>query len=143
MISTPSPRATYVPNAKSILVVDAGEQVCELVSIYLTMHGWKVWTATDENEARELLPRVGSLDILMVDAELPDHGAHRLSDTVVGSFPNCGIVMMSDFYIATNRPHRTLLKPFRISELHREIALASGHPAEEITVNRYSSRLAA
>jgi CheY-like chemotaxis protein len=90
------PHGQARPSAANVLVVDSEPQIRDVVCAMLKANGYDACTA---DSAREALARVqaGKVDLLCIDAMLPDMSGERLLDQVRRSHPRLPVVVCSAF----------------------------------------------
>jgi CheY-like chemotaxis protein len=107
----------------NVLVVDSEPQIRDVVCAMLQTNGYAACTADSAREALAQL-QSGKIDVLCIDAMLPDMSAERLIDQVRRSHPRLPVVVCSAFgtdegisrHLA--RGHVVFLsKPFSCKEL--------------------------
>jgi len=114
--------------ARTVLVVDDDEGARKVLARYLKRHEYAVVTASDGQEALELLKGGQSVDLVISDAEMPRMGGRALLAEVSKDRPDLPFLFCSGYSGDTaagqglDGPHRALLvKPFSEDALLREV----------------------
>jgi PAS domain S-box-containing protein len=128
----PSPRAGGRPATETILVVEDQTSGREMIAEVLAAEGYRVLSAADGNEARELMRRSPErIDLLLTDVVMPRMGGNDLARALAIDQPKMRVLYMSGYTSDVITHHGVLdegvsflQKPFapaRLSERVRQI----------------------
>ena len=131
LVSEAPPTAPRLPverarDAPEVLVVDDEPKILTLVRRVLEHDGYRVAVASSSAEALAILHRRGSrLQLLLTDIDLPDLGGPGLAEVARKARPDLRLLFMSGGANSGESLPATLLrKPFKSSDLRREVRLA-------------------
>ena len=112
--------------AKTVLVVDDCESICELIGLLLARVGYHVRTATTAAAAIRIAHDMPALDVALCGLELPDMPGEELAVEISALHPSASIVFVSASYRPNDStgPFGVLQKPFTIAELRRVVSSA-------------------
>lgn len=88
------PRIAPADNAPHLLVVDDDLRIVELLSRYLSDHGYRVTTANNAAEARKHLCGL-AFDLLILDVMMPGESGLELARSIRGDLANMPILMLT------------------------------------------------
>jgi DNA-binding response OmpR family regulator len=77
-----------------ILIVDDEDQIRELLSLYLSKHGYQVSTATTSKETLQIVER-SSVQLVVLDIGLADEDGLGLLSAIKAHNPNIQVVMLT------------------------------------------------
>jgi DNA-binding NtrC family response regulator len=77
-----------------ILIVDDEDQIRELLSLYLTRHGYQVSTATTSAQTLQIIDKT-SVDLVVLDISLADEDGMRLLSDIKSRYPDVQVVMLT------------------------------------------------
>jgi DNA-binding response OmpR family regulator len=77
-----------------ILIVDDEDQIRELLSLYLSKHGYQVSTATTSAETLQIVKRT-PVDLVVLDIGLADEDGLGLLSTIKARNPAIQVVMLT------------------------------------------------
>jgi len=121
----PHPELLKQAEKKTILLVEDERDVLNLVKRILEMNDFKVFTATDAEQAVDIAARnPHQINLLLTDIRLPKMNGIELSQHLHAAYPNMKVILMSgytnwiDESIEENGQKLTLIsKPFTFKEL--------------------------
>ena len=123
-----------------VLVVDDEEEILELLQEYLTVRGYRAWTARNGQEAMDRL-RTEQVDVILTDMKMPTLGGIELLEMVSALPRPMSVVMMTGFGTVETAIHAMklgaadyVLKPFKLRDIHK--ALISAHDRVEALRNQ-------
>src|SRR5687767_9440876 len=101
----------------SVLLVDDDAAILQLLGMVLKTHGFHVTTATEGRAAAEFHARLGSVDLLITDIDMPGQSGLNLAAELAKRQPNLPVLFITggQHHIADggSRPTQRLLhKPF-------------------------------
>ena len=79
---------------KHVLIVDDEAQMRELLSLYLSQHGYEVSTAGSSTETLKLVEEK-QIDIVVLDIGLANEDGLKLLSTIKARRPNTQVVMLT------------------------------------------------
>jgi len=113
---------------KTILVVDDEPAILGLVNTILTFSGYRVLVANGPIEAIDIFRRIGAVDLLLSDVDMPQMDGGSLAAHLVRLRPRLRVLLMTGSdrakAQATGGRFRILCKPFSMSAL-REVVNAT------------------
>jgi len=77
-----------------ILIVDDEDQIHELLSLYLTKHGYQVSTATSSAQTLQIIQR-SHVDLVVLDISLANEDGLGLLSTIKARYPDIQVVMLT------------------------------------------------
>jgi DNA-binding response OmpR family regulator len=77
-----------------ILIVDDEDQIRELLSLYLSKHGYHVSTAKTSKETLQLLTKTG-IDLVVLDIGLADEDGLNVLSSIKSRNPDIQVVMLT------------------------------------------------
>ena len=77
-----------------ILIVDDEDQIRELLSLYLTRHGYQVSTATTSVQTLQIIDKT-RVDLVVLDISLADEDGMRLLSDIKSRYPDVQVVMLT------------------------------------------------
>jgi DNA-binding NtrC family response regulator len=77
-----------------ILIVDDEDQIRELLSLYLTRHGYQVSTATTSAQTLQIIEKT-RVDLVVLDISLADEDGMGLLSTIKSQHPDVQVVMLT------------------------------------------------
>ena len=77
-----------------ILIVDDEDQIRELLSLYLSRHGYEISTAKSSKETLQTMDRSG-IDLVVLDIGLADEDGLGLLSAIKARNPNIQVVMLT------------------------------------------------
>ncbi|MEI9892543.1 MAG: response regulator [Chthoniobacter sp.] len=83
------------PTQETILVVDDQPALCEVAEILLGHCGYRVLTAQDAAQAKEMVRRTPHIDLLLTDIEMPGMLGDELAAWFCSQRPHAAVVFMS------------------------------------------------
>jgi PAS domain S-box-containing protein len=92
---------TSIEGSETILVVDDEEGLRELAEEFLTMVGYKVYSADGHKKALDIL-RNHKIDLMLSDVVMPEMNGYQLSSLVKQEYPSVKIQLVSGFADPTN-----------------------------------------
>jgi FixJ family two-component response regulator len=123
-----------------VLVVDDEEEILELLQEYLTVRGYRAWTARNGQEALDRI-RTEQVDVILTDMKMPTLGGIELLELVSALPRPIAVVMMTGFGTVETAIHAMklgaadyVLKPFKLRDIHK--ALTSAHDRVEALRNQ-------
>ena len=110
--------------AKTVLVVDDCESICELIGLLLVRVGYHVRTATTAAGAIRIAHELPELDVALCGLDLPDMEGAELAVELSALHPSTAIVFVSASYKPNDStgPFGVLQKPFTIAELRSVVS---------------------
>jgi two-component system cell cycle sensor histidine kinase/response regulator CckA len=119
-----SPQPAASP--KTILLVDDDPIVVQALNILLTRRGYKVFATETLEGAISAARRVTEIDLLVVDAVMPDISGPELAEILLFLRPNMKILFITGLdglaiHLAFDRPCAVLQKPFAVTALVSKI----------------------
>src|SRR5438045_2081365 len=113
---SPQPAASL----KTILLVDDDPAVVQALNTLLTRRGYEVLATQTLEEAIAAARRVGEIDLLVVDAVMPQISGPELAEILLFLRPNLKILFITGLdsltiRLAFDRPCGVLQKPFPIA----------------------------
>ena len=117
---------TLLAAPRTILAVDDGEGVCELIEILLVRVGYHALTATNGPAALRLADETPEIDLLICNLDLPDGDAFAVVARVALLHPASSVVFLLSYAAAfpTTPPNASLAKPFTIAQLRDTVRRA-------------------
>lgn len=127
--------------AKTILVVDDEQEVCELARDYLVAAGYRVLEATDGEAALRMGETYGEpIHLLLTDVVMPRLNGVELAGRLVRHRPDTKVLYMSGFAVVGAQPGSVsgialepgdaiLPKPFTAEALTRKVREVLGAPS--------------
>ncbi|MBL9126367.1 MAG: PAS domain S-box protein, partial [Verrucomicrobiales bacterium] len=130
---TPPPVAPVplpIGNLRRILVADDERALRDILETALREHGFRVATASDTDEALELLRGAHEpYDGALLDASLPTRDGRRQARSIASEFPHLRVLWMAQDSPTEPLPPGAIRKPFDIEALLRALnATLSGPP---------------
>jgi CheY-like chemotaxis protein len=114
-------------NSKKVLVVDDSDELTRVISEFLSLHGYKVFTASDGSDALAWMERE-SMDIVVSDIHMPKMDGFTLMTKIKNKYPDLPIILITGFGVSEARKlafekgaDAFVAKPFRLKELKRVI----------------------
>ncbi|MDQ2985962.1 MAG: response regulator [Armatimonadota bacterium] len=109
--------ATYVDTRRKVLLVDDDAAILQLFEIVLTTHGFSVTAATGGGAAADFHARLGSVDLLITDIDMPGQSGIDLAAYLVKRQPNLPVLFITGGQYqlassASNSRRGLLQKPF-------------------------------
>ncbi len=77
-----------------ILIVDDEDQIRELLSLYLSKHGYHVSTATTSSETLQIVERT-AVNLVVLDIGLADEDGLGLLSAIKSRDPNIQVIMLT------------------------------------------------
>src|SRR4051794_27728320 len=119
-----SPQPAASP--KTILLVDDDPTVVQSLNILLTRRGYEVLAVQTMEDAIAATRRATSIDMLVVDAVMPDVSGPELAEILLFLRPNMKILFITGLdglaiRLAFERPCAFLQKPFTVAALVSKI----------------------
>ncbi len=122
-------RSSEIPDGnESLLVVDDESDLGEMVSEFLSEHGYTVYYANNGAQALELLQQHPDIQLLFSDVVMPEMNGYELAEKAVTISPRLKVLLTSgytDMAVAHNGQARfntnLLHKPYNLAELSRRI----------------------
>jgi CheY-like chemotaxis protein len=127
------------PGRETVLVVDDDEGSRKMLTRYLQKHGYTLLTASDGQQALEILARTDKVDLIVSDSVMPRLSGRELLDAVSKQRPDMPFLFCSGFPAGAisadvlESPHRALLvKPFSEEALLDKVRqlLEAARPSE-------------
>ena len=88
---------TYLDRSNThILIIDDDDRIRELLSRYLTKHGYRTSTANGADEARQKMQGL-KYDLLIVDIMMPGEDGLSVSDTFLTGLPRRSNYLIDGF----------------------------------------------
>ena len=113
---------------ESLLVVDDESDLCEMVSEFLSDHGYTVHIANNGAQALTMLQQHPEIQLLFTDVVMPEMNGYELAEKAVAVSPRLKVLLTSgytDMAVAHNGQARfnanLLNKPYNLAELSRRI----------------------
>jgi len=99
---------------ETILVVDDYPELCTIASLFLRRCGYRVLTASNGEQAKQIAREHADIDLLLTDVEMPGMLGDKLADWFRVTRPNTAIVFMSGNPMQQRRlePCHFVEKPF-------------------------------
>jgi len=85
----------FSPAQETILVVEDQPALCEVAEILLSRCGYRVLTAHETSEAKEIVRHDPNIDLLLTEIEMPGMLGDELADWVHANSPHAAVVFMS------------------------------------------------
>lgn len=106
-------------HAKTVLVVDDFEPICDLVAWHLSAVGYHVLTANGPEEAQRIVesPAGRNIDLLLTDLEMPGMSGDDLAQWFSTERPNAQVLFMSSWQPSYPSEAGVLQKPFSLTSL--------------------------
>jgi CheY-like chemotaxis protein len=107
------------PTAPVVLLVEDEPMVRDMIAYELTLAGFKVVEAASAEDALDLLPQVGHIDLLFTDIRLPGRNGWQLAQDVRGRYSDVPIIYATG-YSDLQKPlthSKFLQKPYRPSQV--------------------------
>jgi two-component system cell cycle sensor histidine kinase/response regulator CckA len=119
-----SPQPAVSP--KTILLVDDDPTVVQSLNIILSRRGYDVLAAQTMEEAIAAARRTNTIDLLVVDAVMPEISGPELAEILLFLRPNMKILFITGLdglaiRLAFERPCAFLQKPFSVTTLVTKI----------------------
>lgn len=116
------------PDAKTILVVEDFEPLCDLVARHLSSSGYHVIAAHDAAEACRMVEANEQIDLLLTDLNMPGLRGDELAAWFAIEHPTVPIILMScqPVPLSAVRDIGFLQKPFALCELGAAVRNALG-----------------
>jgi two-component system phosphate regulon response regulator OmpR len=150
----PQARSQLSDNAPHLLLVDDDKRILELLSRYLSDHGFRVTTASSAVEARARLGGI-SFDLLVLDVMMPGESGLDLARSIRNDSPVpilmltartepidriAGLETGADDYVAKPFEPRELL--LRIGNILKRAAQPDAHAIESVRFGEFEFGLA-
>ncbi len=121
--------------AKTVLVVDDYEPICELIQLLLVQVGFEVHTSINGGDALRIAQAVPELHLTICSTDLQDMRAEECVEGCARCHPRAAILFLSDSdrQIRTSRRFTVLDKPFAVIELRSAVEWALRDTADEAT----------
>ncbi len=120
-------------DSKNVLVVDDSNELTHVISEFLSMHGYHVFTAGDGCEALASMERT-SMDIVVSDIHMPKMDGFTLMTELKTTYPNLPIILITGFGVSEAKKlafekgaDAFVAKPFRLKELKSVIDSVLNH----------------
>lgn len=81
---------------ETILVVDDHPELCEIASLLLRRCGYRVFTATRSEQAKQIARENPNIDLLLTDVEMPGIQGDELAEWFRVTRPATAVVFMSE-----------------------------------------------
>ena len=81
-------------NGRRILVIDDNSEICDLLQLIFSFHGFEVEGARTGAEAEKMLQQF-RFDAVTVDLKLPDTTGEELAVKLRAAYPNMGVAILS------------------------------------------------
>ena len=104
-----------------ILLVDDDDDVRETSADMLTELGYRVFQASNGEQALEMLDAVPDVKVLVTDIRMPGMSGIELSDLAHGRRQDLKIILISGYFMPQPIRRRFLQKPFRTLDLDQAI----------------------
>jgi CheY-like chemotaxis protein len=122
----------------TVLVVDDDAIVRRVVQGHLSDAGYRIFEAEDGQEALEVLERIGSVDLVVVDVVMPRMDGPSFVDELLRRRSSQAVLFISaypaDNATDTDRPfHPFLSKPFTRDQLYAKVTEAAQSRVTEPT----------
>lgn len=126
MISTVRTKIVLPATMETILLVDDGVPVRELVEVILCRTGYRVLTAPDGASALRVARCEETIDLLLTDLEMPGMRGDTLASRFAKLHPQAAIIVAtsSTGTIKTEAAYDFLAKPFNAAELRDKVRRA-------------------
>lgn len=118
-------------SSRTILLVDDDPLIRQLGGELLEHLGFRVATAADAPQALEVFPRLGKVDLVILDYHLPGMDGHRLLQKLKGLDAGVRVLMASGFLsireatrLRQSGAQGIIYKPFRLGALQQRIKAA-------------------
>lgn len=114
-------RILSLTGRETILVVDDQPALCQVAEILLRRCGYRVLTACDALQAKDVLRRVPDVDLLLTDIEMPGMSGDALAEWLRNVNGQCAVIFMSG-----NPMHRRRLEGYPFIEkpfVHLDVLL--------------------
>jgi len=115
-------------SSRTILLVDDDPLIRQLGGELLEHLGFRVATAADAPQALEVFPRLGKVDLVILDYHLPGMDGHRLLQKLKGLDAGVRVLMASGFLsireatrLRQSGAQGIIYKPFRLGALQQRI----------------------
>ena len=112
----------------SVIIIDDEEMIRHALSYALTLGGYHVITASNGQEALNLL-RSGAYDIAFVDLKMPEMDGWELASAIKQIAPETVVVLMTGWSVQLDDEHlkkshvdAVIAKPFELSRINELIA---------------------
>ena len=92
-----------LPTRETILVVDDHPPLCKVAEILLQRCGYRVLTAYDAFQAKEIVRRNRDIALLLTDIEMPGTAGDELAEWFHAHRPDAAVVFMSGNHIQQRR----------------------------------------
>jgi len=119
--------------SKNVLVVDDSEELTHVISEFLSMHGYHVFTATDGCDALASMEKE-SVDIVVSDIHMPKMDGFTLMTEIKNKYPDLPIILITGFGVSEAKKlafekgaDAFVAKPFRLRELKSVIDSVFNH----------------
>jgi DNA-binding response OmpR family regulator len=114
-------------NGRRILVIDDEQNICDLLQLVLSFHGFEVDGAASGAEAESLLQQT-HFDAVTIDLQLPDITGEELAAKLRAAHPTMGVAILSGGDPDKELPEGVafLRKPTEMMELIAAIKRISG-----------------
>ncbi len=106
-----------------VLIVDDNPEIVDILADFLTLNDCEIYEAGTGREALEILEKK-DVEIVILDVQLPDANGINLLDTIKGSKPTIGVIMVTgcydlNFVIEAMKKGASdfLLKPFELDKM--------------------------
>lgn len=116
---------------RTILVVDDSPTIRKFVSLALESMGYKVLTASDGMEVFEVLAKVGTVDLIITDINMPNLDGFELIKSLRSNerFKDVPIIILSSLSDGKNidtglklGANSYLIKPFNVKRIQYEVS---------------------
>ena len=114
--------------AKTVLVVDDDEPICQLIQLLLVQVGYEVHISTTGYGAVRIAKHLPVIHLTVCALGLQDMRAEECADECAQYHPETAVLFISDSTepIRTTRPFTAIDKPFTINELRTAVHGAVG-----------------
>jgi CheY-like chemotaxis protein len=112
-----------VINSKNILIVDDSHDLTQVISDFLSMHGYQVHTAHNGYDALECMGKK-RVDIVVSDIHMPGMDGFTLMTEIKTRYPDIPIILITGFSVGEAKKiafekgaDAFVAKPFRLKDL--------------------------
>ena len=114
-------------SGRNVLVVDDSAELTHVISEYLSIHGYHVFTASDGVNALALMTE-NAVDIVVSDINMPNMDGFTLMTEIKARYPDIPIILITGFGVSEARKmafdkgaDAFVAKPFHLKDLKNVI----------------------
>ena len=118
-------------SSKKILIVDDSKDLTHVISDFLSMHGYQVFTAVDGYDALECMD-TQPVHVVVSDIHMPRMDGFTLMGEIKSRYPTIPIVLITGFSVSEAQKlafergaNAFVAKPFKLKELKSVIESVS------------------